>query len=86
MNRREVKRIVAARLAVYAFQLGEEPAENPAARNVSGDDLDRFREAAYEFSEELYRRAGLDREARKVDERQLSIYDALYDAELEGMS
>ena len=72
MNRRQAKRLVAAQLGDYAFLLGKQPRSD-----LDTYDLVRFRECAFEFAEELYRRAGLDREARQVDERQLSIYDAL---------
>lgn len=72
MNRREAKRQIAARLADAAFGVAENGIHGEA-----GDDAERLREAAYDFAEELYRRAGLDREARHVDERQMSIYDAL---------
>lgn len=80
MNRRTAKRQIAARLADAAFSVAEKGIHGEA-----GNDAERLREAAYEFAEELYRRAGLDKEAQKVDERQMSIYDELDDL-LEGAS
>jgi hypothetical protein len=73
VNRREAKKQVCAVIAANTF----DAAESLALLHSDEPDRERIREASYELSAELYRRAGLERAATEVDERQLSIYDAL---------
>jgi hypothetical protein len=71
VNRREAKKAACANAAANIF----DAVESLAATWTDERDRDRIREASYELSAELYRRAGLESDAARVDERQLSIYD-----------
>lgn len=72
MRKREAKRIVAIHLADHVFDVA-----HILSLDYEDGDAERVKEACYEFAEELYRRAGMEKRADEVDERQLSIYDAL---------
>lgn len=73
MNRREAKRQV-------CLQIGREIFERVEQISGGDADTDRIREASYDLAAELLRRGGAEREAQKVDERQMSIF------EVEGVS
>jgi hypothetical protein len=66
VNRREAKRTVCRAAASDLFE---------RAQLIDAGDLDgrRIQNAAFELAAELYRRAGLERDAQVVDERQLEL-------------
>lgn len=69
MNRREAKRDVCLTTGRMLFDMAE-------AMQSNGDkDNDRIREATYDLAAEMLRRGGAEREAKKVDERQMSIFE-----------
>lgn len=74
MNRREAKKAVCLELGRFIYQ-------NAVMMLEETPDRTRIREASLELAAELLRRGGAEQEAQEADERQLTIEQAIAEAE-----
>lgn len=76
MDKRQAKRKVCEEVASDLVMRLE---DGRIGAGLDGEDRRRYEECAAELAEEMLRRAGVWREARAHDPRQITIYDFLGD-------
>lgn len=75
MDKRETKRMVCGDVASWMV---EQIAEGEIRLDLPSDDRGRYEEGFFELAEELLRRSGVDiPKEPEIDERQITIFDAL---------